>query len=102
MVTLAKKSPEQRLNICRKYYLAGFLFLPFLWLINAIWFYKQAFKVEPYPQQTQIRKYVIRSAIGTVIWLIIIIAWNITFQLLRTKIGPIGDFLTFVIPRGYY
>ncbi len=45
---------------------------------------------------------VIRSAIGTVIWIIVIIGWNITFQLLRTKMGPIGDFLTFVSPRGYY
>ncbi|CAF3186505.1 unnamed protein product [Rotaria sp. Silwood2] len=56
MVSLAKKSPEERLNICRKYYLGGFAFLPLLWLINAIWFYKQAFKVEPYPQQAEIRK----------------------------------------------
>jgi presenilin enhancer 2 len=71
MVSLSKKSPEERLNICRKYYTgkkkrnfflfhiffrtAGFAFLPLLWLINAIWFYKQAFKVEPYPQQAQIR-----------------------------------------------
>jgi len=56
MVSLEKKTPDERLNICRKYYLAGFACLPLLWLINAIWFYKQAFKVEPYPQQAQIRK----------------------------------------------
>jgi hypothetical protein len=55
MVSLEKKSPEERLNICRKYYLGGFLFLPLLWLINAIWFYKQAFHVEPFVQQAQIR-----------------------------------------------
>ena len=55
MVSLAKKSPEERLNICRKYFLGGFAFLPLLWLINCIWFYKQAFKVESYPQQAQIR-----------------------------------------------
>ena len=55
MVSLEKKSPEERLNICRKYYLGGFAFLPLLWLINAVWFYKQAFKVDPYPQQAQIR-----------------------------------------------
>ena len=56
MVSLAKKPPEERLNICRKYYLGGFAFLPLLWLINAIWFYKQAFKVAPFPQQLEIRK----------------------------------------------
>ncbi|CAF2092930.1 unnamed protein product, partial [Rotaria magnacalcarata] len=55
------------------------------WIINAIWFYKQAFKVEPYRQQAEIRKYVIRSAIGTFIWIIIIVSWNIIFQLLRTQ-----------------
>lgn len=56
MVSLAKKTPAERLNICRKYYLGGFACLPLLWLINAIWFYKQAFKVEPFPQQAEIRK----------------------------------------------
>lgn len=54
MVSLVRKSPEERLTICRKYYtgkklqntwssiqgirlfVAGFAFLPLLWLINAI------------------------------------------------------------------
>ncbi|CAF3507118.1 unnamed protein product [Rotaria socialis] len=45
-------------------YRGGCACLSLLWIINAIWFYKQAFKVEPYPQQAEIRKYVIRSAIG--------------------------------------
>lgn len=118
MVSLAKKSPEERLNICRKYFLGGFAFLPLLWLINCVWFYKQAFKVESYPQQAQIRSCsfdlsefylvnvvrldVIKSAIGSLVWLIIIVAWNVTFQLTRTKMGPTGDHLTFVLPRGYY
>lgn len=77
MVTLEKKTGKERLAICRKYYngmneklklilspkrissllsLAGFHFLPLLWFINAIWFYKQAFKVQPYPEQAQIRR----------------------------------------------
>jgi len=102
MVSLAKKTPEERLNICRKYYLGGFACLPLLWFINAIWFYKQAFKVEPFPQQQEIRKYVIRSFLGTLVWIGIIITWTIVFQLLRTKMGPAGDYLTFVLPRGYY
>ncbi|CAF1632304.1 unnamed protein product [Rotaria magnacalcarata] len=62
-----KKSPQERLIICRKYYQGGCACLPLLWIINAIWFYKQAFKVEPYPQQVDIRKYVIRSVIGAFI-----------------------------------
>ena len=45
---------------------------------------------------------VIRSAFGTFVWLIIIITWNVLFQVFRTKMGPAGDYLTFVIPRGYY
>ena len=45
---------------------------------------------------------VIRSAIGTLIWVAIIIAWNVTFQTYRTRMGPVGDYLTFVLPRGYY
>lgn len=45
---------------------------------------------------------VIRSAIGTVVWLAIMISWNVTFQMLRTNMGAAGDALTFILPRGYY
>lgn len=42
---------------------------------------------------------VIRSAIGTAFWVILLLAWNIIFQLYRPKMGRLGDFLIFVSPR---
>ena len=40
---------------------AGFAFLPFLWLVNACWFFKYAFKAPDFPEQKKIRscKYII-------------------------------------------
>ena len=51
-----KKNEISFYSIFLFFLIGGFAFLPLLWLINAIWFYKQAFKVEPYPQQAEIRK----------------------------------------------
>lgn len=34
---------------------AGFALLPFLWLVNAIWFFKYAFKSAEFPEQKKIR-----------------------------------------------
>jgi len=34
----------------------GFALLPFLWTINAVWFFKEAFAMPPYEEQKQIKK----------------------------------------------
>jgi hypothetical protein len=36
--------------------LAGFAFLPFLWCVNAIWFFAEAFRKPPYEEQREIKK----------------------------------------------
>ncbi|XP_069193212.1 uncharacterized protein pen-2 isoform X1 [Procambarus clarkii] len=55
-MSLAKMPNERKLTLCRKYYMAGFALLPFMWAINAMWFFKEAFWTPPYPEQKQIRK----------------------------------------------
>ena len=35
---------------------AGFAFLPFMWAVNALWFFHEAFWASPYPEQKQIRR----------------------------------------------
>lgn len=35
---------------------AGFFMLPFVWTINAFWFFDEAFFKAAYPEQTTIRK----------------------------------------------
>ena len=33
----------------------GFALLPFLWFVNSIWFFKEAFLKPPYEEQKQIK-----------------------------------------------
>ena len=35
--------------------LGGFVFLPFLWLVNIFWFFREAFIVPAYTEQSQIK-----------------------------------------------
>uniref|UniRef100_A0A8D0W1Q6 Gamma-secretase subunit PEN-2 n=1 Tax=Sus scrofa TaxID=9823 RepID=A0A8D0W1Q6_PIG len=54
-MNLERVSNEEKLNLCRKYYLGGFAFLPFLWLVNIFWFFREAFLVPAYTEQSQIK-----------------------------------------------
>lgn len=80
--------------------MAGFALLPFMWAVNAIWFLKEAFWATPYPEQKQIRTYVIVSGIGAIVWLVGLISWVIIFQQNRSKWGAMADYLYFIIPKG--
>ncbi|KAH9514972.1 hypothetical protein Btru_021552 [Bulinus truncatus] len=93
------KNPD-KLALCRKYYLAGFFILPFLWFINSIWFFNEAFRKTEYTEQAQIRKYVIRSIIGFLVWLAIIITWVVIYQVNRVSWGETGELISFTIPLG--
>ncbi|KAG1951978.1 gamma-secretase subunit PEN-2 [Pimephales promelas] len=46
---------EEKLQLCRRYYLGGFAFLPFLWLVNVMWFFKEAFLKPAYTEQPQLK-----------------------------------------------
>lgn len=36
--------------------IAGFAFLPFVWVVNVVWFFELAFKKPPFDEQNAIRK----------------------------------------------
>ncbi|XP_034234913.1 gamma-secretase subunit pen-2-like [Thrips palmi] len=97
---LSKVKDDRKLELSRWYFRGGWAFLPFLWAVNFVWFYKDAFKRPPFEEQSQIRKYVIYSGIGALIWSIALITWNIIFQKYRVEWGDLGDELTFLIPSG--
>ena len=42
----AKVTPEQKVSLCTKYFYLGFLCLPFLWGVNAAWFFGEAFRFD--------------------------------------------------------
>ncbi len=56
MVNLKKLSDKDKLDLCRKYYLAGFFFLPFMWIVNFVWFFSNAFKRNSFAEQAQMKK----------------------------------------------
>lgn len=97
---LKSASDEEKLNLCKKYFFGGCAFLPLLWIVNVCWFFRYAFQKTVFEQQTQIRKYVILSFVGSILWVGCIIAWIVVFQQNRVMWGETGDALSFVIPKG--
>ena len=93
-------SDEEKLGLCKRYFFAGFLCLPFMWFVNAIWFSKQAFVRNPFPQQHQIRTYVIMSGIGSLVWFVALLSWLIIYIQRRQEWGEFGDRISFNIPLG--
>ncbi|XP_038622838.1 gamma-secretase subunit PEN-2 [Tachyglossus aculeatus] len=99
-MNLERVSNEEKLHLCRKYYLGGFALLPFLWLVNVFWFFREAFLAPAYSEQGQIKSYVQRSAVGLLFWLVVLTAWITVFQTHRAQWGEVGDYLSFTIPLG--
>ncbi|XP_039483045.1 gamma-secretase subunit pen-2 [Drosophila santomea] len=97
---ISKAPNPRKLELCRKYFFAGFAFLPFVWAINVCWFFTEAFYKPPFSEQSQIKRYVIYSAVGTLFWLIVLTAWIIIFQTNRTAWGATADYMSFIIPLG--
>lgn len=89
---------NDKLTICRKYYIAGFFLLPLFWLVNFIWHYKDAFQAEPFEEQPQFKRYVLRSGIGFLCWMVMIVCWVIYFQTQRYYYD--WDYITFNFPTG--
>ncbi|KAK2831607.1 hypothetical protein Q7C36_016693 [Tachysurus vachellii] len=100
IMNLERVSNEEKLNLCRKYYLGGFAFLPFLWLVNVVWFFKEAFVKPAYTEQPQIKIYVKRSALGLFLWVAVLTTWITIFQHYRARWGEVADYLSFTIPLG--
>lgn len=97
---LQKVSNDEKLKLCRKYFYGGFALLPFLWLVNTVWFFRDAFFKEEFEEQKELRKYVIRSAIGAFVWTVGVVIWISIYQLNRANWGELGDKISFLIPLG--
>ncbi|XP_014773172.1 gamma-secretase subunit PEN-2 [Octopus bimaculoides] len=97
---LRRVKDDVKLDLCRTYYKGGFALLPFLWFINFLWFFREAYRRPEFEQQKQIRTYVTRSLIGSLIWFSIMIIWIIIFQMKRAEWGAVADYMSFIIPTG--
>lgn len=112
----SKLSDDEILRISRRYFYIGFAFLPFLWLINVLYFRSEvknrADRIDKKVHSCKhigIHNIIITiaikdikySLIGTILWLVISSAWFGVFVANRVQWGLAADKLTVVIPKGY-
>ncbi|KAG4086560.1 gamma-secretase aspartyl protease complex, presenilin enhancer-2 subunit [Neocallimastix lanati (nom. inval.)] len=98
-MTKAKNMSEQEiLSISKKMFYGGFAFLPWLWLVNWIYF-NPVLKQRPGLSE-QIHFYVKWSFIGAAIWIVLLATWVIIFQTTRTKFGSSLDRFYVSVPKG--
>ena len=43
---------------------------------------------------------VLRSILGSVVWIAVIVTWVVIFQLKRAEWGASADYISFIIPKG--
>lgn len=116
---LSRIGNDRKLYLCKWYFNFGLLFLPFLWAINCVWFFGEAFRKPPYEEQPQIKKCVyalhvlicielnqlylpsdvLLSAVGAAVWSVVIFWWVFMFQTNRAN-WSFADDISFVIPLG--
>lgn len=95
-----KVTPEDKVDLCKKYFYLGWAFLPFLWGVNAVWFYREAFSKPEFEGQKTIKKLVIMSGVGALVWLVGLITWIAVFTINRADWGATADYMSFNIPLG--
>ena len=49
-MNLKRATPEEKINIARKYFFAGLPLLPWVWIVNIVWFWGEATKRDHIPQ----------------------------------------------------
>ncbi|XP_074594393.1 presenilin enhancer, gamma-secretase subunit [Brevipalpus obovatus] len=97
---MKRMKDDDKLYICKRYFYGGFALLPFLWIVNSIWFFEEAFlSSRQYPEKPQIRKLVILSLIAGTVSLLILSAWVVYFQENRAS-ADWGDSLSLFAPEG--
>ncbi|KAI8337743.1 presenilin enhancer 2 [Chlamydoabsidia padenii] len=97
MPKLDKVGFDEMIIISRKMFYGGFVFLPFLWLVNCIYFFRQSRKPTA---PALLKQYVHWSFAGCLVWFIGLTIWYGLFVNQRSNWGAIGDKLTVVIPKG--
>ncbi|KAF3793166.1 putative gamma-secretase subunit PEN-2 [Nymphaea thermarum] len=81
---------QESLKYARTFFRAGFFLLPWLWAVNCFYFFPVLTKSpSSYPQ---IRRYVVGSAIGFVLFTTALCSWAFTFAIGGEHLfGPVWD-----------
>ncbi|KAL0081385.1 gamma-secretase aspartyl protease complex, presenilin enhancer-2 subunit [Phycomyces blakesleeanus] len=97
MPKLDKMSNDELITISKKMFYGGFAFLPFLWLVNVMYFFTMCRKSTAPPA---LRKYVLMSLAGCILSFIALTTWYAVFVNKRVQWGQSADTITVVIPKG--
>lgn len=97
---LRKTQDTEKVRLSRIYYYGGFGFLPFLWFVNFVWFFKEAFYREQFQGQNEIKRNILCSGVGALVWIIGISVWVGLYTTHRASWGATGDAISFLIPLG--
>eukprot|EP00262_Sarcandra_glabra_P016459 TRINITY_DN536_c0_g2_i1.p1 TRINITY_DN536_c0_g2~~TRINITY_DN536_c0_g2_i1.p1 ORF type:complete len:135 (-),score=10.55 TRINITY_DN536_c0_g2_i1:208-612(-) len=83
-------SEEESLSYAKSFFKFGFLLLPWLWAVNCFFFWPVL--RNPSSPFTRIRPYVVGSAIGFVIFTVLLSSWAFTFAIGGEHLfGPVWD-----------
>jgi presenilin enhancer 2 len=99
-LTSPKVTDEEKVDLCRRYFFLGFALLPFLWAVNAVWFFREAFLRPAFPGQKKLRGLVIASALLAAASIAGLVFWFVLFLTHRAQWGATADALSFNIPTG--
>ncbi|EGG14582.1 gamma-secretase subunit [Cavenderia fasciculata] len=91
-----KLNDDKMRNIAKKLWIIGFFFLPWVWLINILFFF-------PHRKQlsTDVFWYLKYSLIGFFVYSTIFMTWMGIYLVNRNNWGASGDNISIVIPYGY-
>ncbi|KAJ6805841.1 putative gamma-secretase subunit PEN-2 [Iris pallida] len=87
-------SAEEGVGYARSFFRWGFFFLPFLWAVNCFYFWpvlrRSPSTLPASSPLHQIRPYVMRSAIGFLVFSILLTTWSLTFMIGGEQLfGPV-------------
>ncbi|XP_059639359.1 probable gamma-secretase subunit PEN-2 [Cornus florida] len=71
-------SEEDSIGYARRFFNFGFLLLPWLWALNCFYFWPVLRHSRSFPQ---IRRYVVGSAVGFMVFTVLLSSWAITFAI---------------------
>ena len=94
--------PEEQAKIAKKYFITGCFFMPLMWLVGVVWFFKPAFITKEPPPDPTLKRWVLACGLGLIISTILFVCWNAIFQALRESFGVTGESLTAVFPKGKF
>ncbi|CAI2168857.1 11477_t:CDS:2 [Funneliformis geosporum] len=87
----SKTTPPEILSLCKKFFYIGFLFLPWLWVVNVIYMW-------PLTKRSDIDLYF--SMAGALFWFIALSTWYGIFVNQRIAWGEFSDKIIVIPLRG--